>query len=432
MIADTIAYAWTNTEFELLQHAQQYNSTNSTVSSSSSSIRNALFHYNITIPPLPPFQHMDDSIEALKSCQKVETNYEHKTWSLLSSSHQNEWTFIDVDMKEGWQYDHYFNKKSSSVSSTTSPVMISTSIQRDEDMFEFGRRNLIILSNKLTNVSFVTNKKRTRELSQNIKKLTPKQRNQGNDNQVKKIESSDESNNILDDKFFEKHKNLYDVTNPCGHFPGISFKMHFIENENEMNKQVSTLLISYLRSYEKFGRAIVIIDSNENQIYHILKTQYHYFQTCLSHYITISKNDNKSPPKIQARTCNQMLSGEYDMPFTLNGHWNDNSSQTAIAVFNTQYILHKDPFLSNTLVYLPFTFEDSKKTTQEIKVEKTKQLGVTSPGWHNVTIALLKEGSFCANHTSTPSQDHNQLVQFNKFEKKKNFSKFKVLGVKSC
>ena len=100
------------------------------------------------------------------------------------------------------------------------------------------------------------------------------------------------------------------------------------------------------------------------------------------------------------RSCNQMLSGDYDDPFVLDGHWEDHSSQTAIEVISFGAAKVTDPFLEKRQVYRP-----------------SPSTPAFSPGEHNITFALLRELE----------------AEFNGYgHSNEKRPRFKILGLKSC
>jgi hypothetical protein len=173
----------------------------------------------------------------------------------------------------------------------------------------------------------------------------------------------------------------------CGWFEPISFRLLFGE--------APTLLISYLKSYEHFGRAIVFIDDNENKVVEILKTQDSFFDICTKNHDT----------RKASRMCNEMMLNKYDSPFILDGHWNDHSSQTNVAVFKSSF---KKAF-------------DIRIRAERYAPSVTGLL--TTPGWHTVTIALLKEGVYCESNNNHHVEGGSGV---------RNYTRFKVLGIRSC
>lgn len=158
-----------------------------------------------------------------------------------------------------------------------------------------------------------------------------------------------------------------------------------------------TLVISYLRSYEHFGKAVVIIDDNfEAAALRIRKNMLY-----RKDYCDVADTEVSSSGGNAVHTpCMQMRHGFMEYPFVLNGHWEDHSSQLAVAVFNRKYELAIGP-LGNYLephVYIP--------------VNKAM---VRKPGWHNVSIAMLLD-----------RRDH----QANALRPER--SRFKVFALKAC
>ena len=158
-----------------------------------------------------------------------------------------------------------------------------------------------------------------------------------------------------------------------------------------------TLVISYLRSYEHFGKAVVILDGDvQTAAMRIRKSILYREKYCDLAEDEVSKNGGNAlqPP------CMQMRHGFMEDPFVLNGHWDDHSSQLAVAVFNRNYELAVGSF-GNYLE--PHVFVPGKKAL------------VTQPGRHTVSIAML--------------QDHRDSQ---KDPTRKERSRFKIFAVKTC
>lgn len=158
-----------------------------------------------------------------------------------------------------------------------------------------------------------------------------------------------------------------------------------------------TLVISYLRSYEHFGKAVVIIDDDfEMAALRIRKNMMYRTNYCDVADAEVSTNGGNAvhPP------CMQMRHGFMEDPFVLNGRWEDRSSQLAVVVFNRKYELAVGPF-GNYLephVYVP--------------VNKAM---VPKPGWHNVSIAMILDRRDKPANPSRPER-----------------SRFKLFALKSC
>lgn len=158
-----------------------------------------------------------------------------------------------------------------------------------------------------------------------------------------------------------------------------------------------TLVISYLRSYEHFGKAVVIFDGDvQTAAMRIRKGILYREKYCDLAEGEVSRNGGNAlqPP------CMQMRHGFMEDPFVLNGHWSDHSSQLAVAVFNRNYELAVGPF-NNYLE--PHVFVPGKKAL------------VTQPGWHTVSFAMLRD------ERDSPKDPARQKR-----------SRFKIFALKTC
>jgi hypothetical protein len=158
-----------------------------------------------------------------------------------------------------------------------------------------------------------------------------------------------------------------------------------------------SLVVSYLKSYENFGRAMLVIDCDAPKALDYLDTTQVFFNNC--------KKNSEHPQKpteakcadcgTVPRYCWELLNGQLSFPFVLDGHWEDNSSQAAVEAFTTGY----SPALETT----------TRALKPPIHVPN-RHLRLVTPGWHTVSLVPLSDESSAS--ASRP--------------------RFKLTGLKSC
>jgi len=189
---------------------------------------------------------------------------------------------------------------------------------------------------------------------------------------------------------------------PLRFFPPITFRMTFGGEGGERPR----LVVSYLRSYENFGRAAIWIDGQEAQT-QLLHTMHHcYTYVCEARYGTGKRRANalaiqNSRSPTLPRLCTANESGLYSIPWKrplelarsphcelilshsskelsaplgLDGRWDSPSSQIVASAFDTGWSKLSD----RNLIGTRFPIAD-------------QTANLTTPGVHNVSIALVQE-----------------------------------------
>ena len=134
--------------------------------------------------------------------------------------------------------------------------------------------------------------------------------------------------------------------------PPISFRMQFSER--------AQLSVSYLQSYENFGRAVITFDMDIQHAERAIVSYLEFFEKC---------KQESAPP-----LCKQHLL-DFEIPFVLDGYWTDHSSQTSTSVFLHGY----------APAVVGITPPDAFVITQGVPL--------VSPGWHTVSIWYIEEES---------------------------------------
>ena len=195
---------------------------------------------------------------------------------------------------------------------------------------------------------------------------------------------------------FEGHATAPNATDePLHRFFGaeaISFRMQFGPSNPR-------LFVSYLRSYENFGKAVVVIDCDEQRAAELLAISASYIAQCKSF------NEFGDDDESLSQACKDILNGRYESPFVLDGHWDDTSSQTAVAVLSSGYTVFPIPIHSN--LYR----KNSQRGDYNVPMPDPKVPLVEGSGWHTVSIAFLREETLAVTMERP---------------------RFKILGLKSC
>ena len=147
-----------------------------------------------------------------------------------------------------------------------------------------------------------------------------------------------------------------------------------------------SLVASFMRSYEHFGKAIIVFDADTKFARATLVSSRAYFSSC--------QGDNRISGML-TRVCLQMLEGIYEEPYVLDGHWADASSQAAFATFTSGYSPATEPIHNEPLS--PIVYVRNPRTR------------LTTSGKHTISISYV-------------STDLNSGTR----------PRFKLMGLKSC
>lgn len=348
LLADLACYAWMVVEENLPSV-----STSSPVTPDSFEQHHSLMHtHNLTLP-LPPEKFKNDDIEALKLCSDPMTRLEHKPLDDSTSGGGLEraphligrgWHYVNKTLKEGWQYDYLDNDHHAT------PTQQIVRVQR-------RRRRLISPHPRKRSGSAAAGNIPWKAPAK--KKRSPSPRRPGGANARKVVTVAELRGDHIGGGAF-----LLPTT--------LSFRVKFGTNP--------VLVVSYLRSYENFGKIVVILDDNRNLVLEQLRLNRLFREDCENR----SSQDTGVVEAMATRPCMQMMHGFLDTyPFSLDGHWDDHSSQLAVKVFSSGYALarnvnHK---LLNPPVYIPFKLSP-------LLVESEQKPVV---GWHTVGFAMIRE-----------------------------------------
>mmetsp|Transcript_22002 Transcript_22002/g.33958 ORF Transcript_22002/g.33958 Transcript_22002/m.33958 type:complete len:568 (-) Transcript_22002:792-2495(-) len=189
----------------------------------------------------------------------------------------------------------------------------------------------------------------------------------------------------------------------------------------EMNFSAApALVITFLKSYEHFGAAVVAIDGNEKHILNLIQVQNSYRTTC-ERITNHGLNLNKITHLKYAKHCSQHLAGELDDPWVLNGHWTDHSSQAFVTAFTRSYQAYHDIYLApQRNQYESYKKNPTKAPLVYVPQSTTTIPFISPPGLHNVSISFLRKRAYPP--SSQSRHDDNTA----------DFSTFKIMELKSC
>ena len=88
--------------------------------------------------------------------------------------------------------------------------------------------------------------------------------------------------------------------------PGINFRMEFSEN--------AKLVVSFLQSYEYFGRAVIIFDADVEHAEQVINANEKYLDRCEREHTSLG---------MHSFLCMQLMSGLFQTPLVIGGHWTD-------------------------------------------------------------------------------------------------------------
>lgn len=301
--------------------------------------------YDVTTnDALGPPLFSDSFINSLDTCEQALTSYDHQNGNLKVAGRRgaaSHWSYWDLRRgKEGWQF--------------TAPLEAT--------------RN---------------NKESQEQKSRSLKMRQPKP--------LRKAARSNARRNVA------RNNVMAQAGSAPGHpllgvYEGISFEMNFSSSPG--------LVVTFLRSYENFGQAVVSIDGNEAQILEMLQIQREYRETC-DRITRRGKNVLKPASLRHAKPCTQHLAGSLVDPWSLDGHWADNSSLASVIAFTETFAIKNDRYLRGNAA-VPKNFKGPAVVVPDRSLRPFIQ-----PGLHNVTISFVR------------SNDAGR-------------SRFKVMALKSC
>jgi hypothetical protein len=155
------------------------------------------------------------------------------------------------------------------------------------------------------------------------------------------------------------------------------------------------VVVSFLRSYAHFGRALLWVNGGRDAALSKWRAQRAFVTRCEA-----SSKQRGSTHLQYSGSCSLHRSGMLPMPHELDGHWDDHSSQTVAVGFRRGYSLFTDRFVTGSPL--------------DVYHVDVNEPFVPRPGRYNVSIAMLwndAENSKDASVTQT---------------------RFKILSVKSC
>ena len=121
----------------------------------------------------------------------------------------------------------------------------------------------------------------------------------------------------------------------------LSFRMNFSDTPG--------LVVTYLRSYEHFGAALVTVGDNADEVLKLVRAQHAYRHTCER----LTGHGAKIDDFRYSRKCTQHLSGELADPWVLDGHWSDQSSQAFVMPLVHPWVGLHDNYLVSTKKHAP-------------------------------------------------------------------------------
>lgn len=160
------------------------------------------------------------------------------------------------------------------------------------------------------------------------------------------------------------------------------------------------LVVTYLRSYEHFGPAAVFIDDTKDKVLHMLGVQATYRGVC-DRITNFGAKLSKLRHLRYATSCFQHLAGGLPDPWLLDGHWSDRSSMAFVHAFTAGFAVRCD----TNLTPKPNNNKNKNPAPPFVAVADAATPVVATPGVHNVSIAVLKQGAL---------------------------SRFKIMALKSC
>ena len=101
------------------------------------------------------------------------------------------------------------------------------------------------------------------------------------------------------------------------------------------------LVVTYLRSYEHFGAALVTVGDNADEVLKLVRAQHAYRHTCER----LTGHGAKIDDFRYSRKCTQHLSGELADPWVVDGHWSDQSSQAFVMPIVHPWVALHDNYL---------------------------------------------------------------------------------------